>query len=150
MLLRWVFAFLHLTALGIGLGAVWARARALRGVAHGRSLGPVFTADNWWILALTLWLVTGLVRAVAGLERPAAYYAHNDVFWAKMAVFAAVFVLELWPMTTILQWGLWRGRGRPFQPRGARRLAVISEIQAALLVVTVALATAVARGWGTG
>jgi hypothetical protein len=29
MLIRWIIAALHLLALGMGLGAVWARARAL-------------------------------------------------------------------------------------------------------------------------
>lgn len=148
MLLPWVFAVLHLLALGIGLGAVWARARALSRLDDGGELDPVFTADAWWILALALWLVTGLVRAVAGLEKPGAYYVDNRLFWTKMAVFAAVFVIELRPMTTILQWGLWLGKGRPIDTRAAGRLAAISYVQAALVVVAAALAAAMARGFG--
>ena len=163
MSLRWLFALLHLLALGIGLGAVWTRARLLArldrgdGAAPGEGggrpdsgdrLDPVFTADAWWLLALTVWLATGLVRAIAGLEKPGAFYVHSPVFWTKMAVFTVIFVLELWPMTAILQWGLWRRRGRPFEAAGAQRLAAISYAQAALVVVAAGLAVGLARGMG--
>lgn len=148
MLLRWLLAVLHLTALGIGLGAVWSRARALRRLERGGDLDPVFVADSWWLAALAIWLGTGLVRALAGLERPAGDYAHNDLFWIKMAIFSVIFVIELWPMTAILQWGRWRARGRPFRPAHSRRLARISELQAVLVLVAMALAAGMARGWG--
>ena len=44
----WIFAALHLFALGIGLGAVWARARALSGPLDPNGLKRVFAADGWW------------------------------------------------------------------------------------------------------
>ena len=146
MLLPTLLAFLHFMALGIGLGAVWARARALQRLPRGGSLEPVFTADTWWIAALTLWLVTGLVRAVAGLEQPGAYYLQSGVFWTKMAVFTAIFVIELWPMTAILQWGFRASKGRDVDTSAAGILARISRVQAGLVVVAVGLAVVVARG----
>ncbi len=35
------------------------------------------------------------VRWIGGLEKGAAYYLQNYVFWTKMALFATIFVLEL-------------------------------------------------------
>lgn len=148
-MIQWLFATLHLLALGIGLGAVCARGAALRAHGRGGSLGPVFAADNWWVIALTLWLVTGLVRALAGLEKPGGYYLHNDLFWIKMVLAAAVYTLEVWPMATLIQWGIWLGRGRPLDTRAAPRLALISWVQAVLIVVILVLAVGMARGIGT-
>lgn len=147
-MIRWLLASTHLLALGIGLGAVWVRAGSLREHVRGGPLRPVFTADSWWAVALTLWLVTGLVRALLGLEKPGGYYLHNHLFQAKMAVAIVVYVLEMWPMAVLLQWGIWLGKGRPLDTRVAGRLATISYVQAALLLVILALATAMARGYG--
>ncbi len=147
-MIRWLFATFHLLALGIGLGAIWMRASALRSHARGGSLRPVFTADNWWIVALSLWLVTGLVRAIAGLEKPGGYYLYNDLFWLKMGLAALLYTLELWPMAILIQWGIWLGRGRRFDTGAARRLAVISYAQVVIVVAIVLVAVAMARGFG--
>jgi hypothetical protein len=45
MLLRWIVATLHLLALPLGLWAVWARSRWLRGVLDAAGLKRVFLAD---------------------------------------------------------------------------------------------------------
>ena len=148
MTIRWLFAVFHLLGLGIGLGAVWMRARALSELGREGSLRTVFTADTWWIVALTLWLVTGLVRVLAGLEKPGGYYLHNGFFWAKMGVALVIYVIELWPMTAILHWGLLAGRGQRVELGPAPILAAVSYAQAALLVVATALAVAMARGVG--
>ena len=50
-MLRWLLAALHLTALGIGLGAVWVRAGPLRGPLDPAGLRRIFAADSWWALA---------------------------------------------------------------------------------------------------
>src|SRR5689334_5097794 len=62
---------LHVLALGIGLGGVFARGRALRALAGGDTSGVdrVLFADNFWGVAALLWLATGLTRAFGGLER---------------------------------------------------------------------------------
>lgn len=74
MWLRWMVAALHLLALGVGLGAVWARGRALHGVLDAQGLQRVFYADNLWGIAAALWITTGLARAFAGLEKGSDYY----------------------------------------------------------------------------
>ena len=93
MLLRWLFAALHLLGLGIGLGAVWARARALRGPLDAAGLRRVFYADGWWGVAAAVWIGTGLVRVIGGLEKGMDYYLQNHVFWGKMGLLLAILVL---------------------------------------------------------
>ena len=79
MILHWVLAALHLLALGIGLGAVWARGQNLRSALTPEDLRRVFRADNLWGLAAVLWISTGLWRLLAGVEKTTGYYLHNHV-----------------------------------------------------------------------
>src|SRR5213595_584919 len=84
MTIRWLLAAVHLLALGVGLGAVWARGRALQAPLDVPALRRVFSAATWWGIAAVLWIGTGLVRAFGGYEKGAFYYLHNHLFWAKM------------------------------------------------------------------
>jgi putative membrane protein len=149
MMLRWVLATLHLLALGIGLGAVWARARALRSPLEIReNLQRVFLADNLWGAAAVLWISTGLWRLLAGLEKGTGYYLQNHVFWTKMALLGLVLVLEVVPMLTLLRWRKTASGEAPGNFQAAGRLATISRIQVWLIVLMVFAATAMARGLG--
>ena len=152
-MLRIALAVLHLLALGIGLGAVYGRARALNALAPTPdALRRAFAADAWWGLAALLWVSTGLWRALAGTEKAPGYYWSNHVFYAKMGLFALVFLLELWPMTTLVGWRRAAARGAlpPAEElaRTGRRLARVSDVQTLLLVATVLAAVLMARGYG--
>ena len=146
MLIRWLLAALHLLALGIGLGAVWARGSALRGRLDADGYRRLFHADSLWGVAALLWISTGLVRAFGGLEKGSAYYLHNAAFLAKMTLLVLVLALEVWPMTTLIRWRVALGRGREVDPGPAATLALISRVQAGLIVAMVFAATAMARG----
>lgn len=148
--IRWLFAAIHLLALGIGLGAVWARGRALRGPLDTAGLRRVFHADGWWGLAAVLWIGTGLVRAFGGLEKGSAYYLHNHVFWIKMVLLLLVLVLEAGPMVTLARWRGLVARGSLVDTRLSGRFGRISYVQAGLVVLMVLAATAMARGYGAG
>lgn len=147
MTVRWLFAAAHLVALGIGLGAVWARGRAFRGELDAAGLRRVFAADTWWAVAAALWIVTGLVRAFGGLEKGATYYLQNHVFWAKMALFVAIFALEIRPMLTLIRWRRAVARGERPDTGVAHAFAGISVVQAGLVILMVLAATAMARGF---
>jgi putative membrane protein len=147
-MIRWIVAALHLLALGVGLGAVWARGRALRGVLDAQGLQRVFYADNLWGIAAVVWIATGLARAFAGLEKGSAYYLHNHVFWLKMTLLGLVLVLEVWPMVSLIGWRSRRARGEDIDTRRAGVFANISVVQASLVVAMVFAATAMARGLG--
>lgn len=148
MLIRWLFAALHLLGLGVGLGAVWARARALRGPLDPAGLRRAFYADGWWGAAAAIWIGTGLVRVIGGLEKGMDYYLQNHVFWGKMALLLAILVLEVSPMLTLARWRVQLRRGETPDTRTAGRLANISHAQVVLVLLMVLAATAMARGIG--
>lgn len=148
MLVRWLFAWLHLLGLGIGLGAVWARARALRGPLDTAGLRRVFYADGWWGVAAAIWIGTGLVRVIGGLEKGMDYYLQNHVFWGKMTLLLAILVLEIPPMLTFIRWRVQVARGESPDIAVAGRYARISYLQAALVLLMVLAASAMARGVG--
>ncbi len=148
MLFRWLFAALHLFGLGVGLGAVWARASAFRGPLDAAGLRRVFYADNWWGVSAVLLIGTGLVRAIGGLEKGLDYYLRNHVFWGKMTLLLAILVLELSPMVTLVRWRGQVRRGETPDTRLAGRFAGISHAQAVLVVLMVLAATAMAHGIG--
>jgi putative membrane protein len=148
MLVRWLFAALHLLGLGIGLGAVWARARALRGPLDPVGLRRVFYADSWWGVAAAIWIGTGLVRVIGGLEKGVEYYLQSHVFWGKMALLLLILVLEMAPMVALIRWRVLVARGEMPDTRPAGRFATISYVQTALVLLMVLAATAMARGIG--
>lgn len=148
MLIRWLFAAAHLLALGIGLGAVWARSGALRSTLDQAGIRRVLRADLWWGIAALLWLLTGVMRAFGGLEKGTDYYVANHLFWTKMGVFVTVVVLEIRLATTFGAWRRQLARGELPDTSRATGFASTSRVQAVLIVVMVLLATAMARGYG--
>ncbi|MGH7581272.1 MAG: DUF2214 family protein [Gemmatimonadales bacterium] len=148
MLIRWLFAALHLMGLGIALGSVWARARALGGPLDPAGLRRVFYADSWWGVSAVVLVGTGLVRVIVGLEKGMDYYLQNHVFWGKMALLLGVIVLESSPMVALVRWRVQLSRGEAPDTRRAGRFARISYAQALLLLLMVLAATAMARGIG--
>ncbi len=148
MTLSWIIAALHLLALGIGLGAAFARGRAFLGQLDTAGIRRVIAADNGWALAGALWLATGLVRLFAGTDKVTAYYFDNWLFLTKMAFFVAIVLHEIRPILTLIRWRRDLRAGVAPDTASARRLARISFIQAAMVVVMIALATGMARGHG--
>ena len=146
--MRWLFAWLHLLGLGIGLGAVWARARAFGGPLDTAGLRRVVQADAWWGVAALIWIATGLVRVFGGLEKGTDYYLGNHVFWAKMSLLLIVLLLEVGPAVTLARWRAHLARGTQPDTALAARFARISYVQAGLVLLMVLAATAMARGIG--
>jgi putative membrane protein len=141
---------LHVLALGIGLGSIFMRARFLRALRQGpdpRALEHLFIADNLWGAAAVLWIVTGLARAFGHVEKAPEFYLRNGFFWLKMALFAAVFALEIRPMTTFIGWRIARRKGEPL-PHLDRipGFCRIGDVETVLVVVIPFVAAAMARG----
>jgi putative membrane protein len=152
-MLRITLAVLHLLALGIGMGAIYARGRSAQRLGESpQMLRATFAADNWWGMAALLWIATGLWRAFAGTEKLPSYYWANHVFYAKMGMFALIFLLELRPMITLMRW---RRAGQSglidsgqLATKG-RTIARISDLQLLLLIGMVTAAVMMARGYGS-
>lgn len=147
-LIRWTVAALHLLGLGLGLGAIWSRRRALQNPSDPVNLKRALYADTLWGIAALVWISTGLARAFAGLEKGSAYYLANEAFWLKMGLLALVLILEIWPMVTLIRWRIQLSRGETIDTRNAGRFARISALQAVLVVAMVFAATAMSRGLG--
>jgi putative membrane protein len=143
-----ILSSLHLLALAIGLPAVVLRGRALRGALDDAGLRRLFAADTAWGLAAALWLVTGLLRAFAGVEKGTAFYLGSWLFWTKMTLFLLVVALEISPMITFIRWRGARGRGQMPDTSGARTLYVITHVQMIIVVLMVFVASFMARGFG--
>jgi len=145
-----VVSALHVLALALGLPSAYLRGCALKGRLDAEGLDHLFAADNVWGTAAALWLVTGLLRAFGGLEKGSHFYLTSELFWTKMALFALVVLLEIWPMTTFIGWRLARGRGQAPDTSKARSLYVVNHVEMALVVVIVFVAAFMARGYGRG
>lgn len=152
-MLRITLAGLHLLALAIGLGAILFRAASLRDPISSISLQRALRADTDWAIAAGLWIGTGLWRYFGDVEKGTSYYDQNHAFLAKMALLAVILGLEVWPMVTLIRWRGALRRGAAAEtvalPATARKIAMISTIQALLVVVMVFLAATMARGYGT-
>jgi putative membrane protein len=151
-MLRVALAALHLIALGLGLGAVLTRGNALREPVSSGSLHRALRADTVWGIAAALWLVTGLWRLFGATEKPIDFYLHDHYFHVKMLLFAVVIALEVWPMMMLIKWRRALQRSALTKdivvPTIGRRIAMISHIEALLVILMVIAATAMARGYG--
>ncbi|HKV52065.1 MAG TPA: DUF2214 family protein [Gemmatimonadaceae bacterium] len=149
--MRISLAVVHLLALGIGLGAIWSRARSFGAPPDTvAALRRGFTADSWWGIAAILWIASGLWRLLGATEKPALYYAHNRYFIAKMAGLVLILLLELWPMVTLIRWRVSTARGTisfPTIARPSHRISLISYTQTAIVILMVILAVSMARGY---
>jgi putative membrane protein len=150
-MLRISLAGLHLLALGIGLGAVWVRARALRARPEPDALRRALSADALWGIAALVWIATGLWRLFGETEKSTTYYMHNHLFFAKMTLLVIVLILEVWPMVMLNRWriGIARGEGpaTTIAPT-ASRIGMISYVEAGIVVLMMFIAVAMARGLG--
>jgi len=143
-----VVAALHYLALALGLSAVFLRGRALKGPLDRERLRRLFAADAVWGVAALLWLATGLLRAFAGLEKGSGFYLASRLFWLKLALFALVVALEIWPMLTLMRWRRAVGAGRAPDTSAAPALFHINHVELALVVIIVFVASFMARGFG--
>lgn len=134
---------MHVLALGVGLGAIFARQRGLK---HPVDVDAVLRADNWWGVAAILWIASGLARAFGGLEKGTAFYLASNLFWVKMSIYGLASVLELWPMYTFIRWRVHQQKGQPLDLSRAPLLRRISQVEVALVCVIPFVAAAMARG----
>jgi len=150
-MLAWLIATLHLLALGVGLGAVVARSRALgaRAGTDGPRLPSALLADTLWGIAALVWIVTGLWRLFGDMDKVTAYYFASPAFHTKMGLLGLVLLLELWPMATLVRWRIRLARGQEIDLAPARAIARIGMVQALLVVAMVFAATGMARGIGS-
>ena len=153
--LRSALSALHVLALSFGFSGLFLRGMRLRELAKDRgnaaARASLLRADNVWGLAALLWIVTGLVRAFAGLEKQPDFYLRNGFFWVKMGLFGLVFALEIRPMVAFIRWRIAKGRGADAAAAAvaAAPLAVfvrLNDAETVLVLVIPFVAALMARG----
>ena len=144
-----IVSALHVLALALGLPSVYLRGRALEGPLDREGFRRLLAADTLWGLAAALWIATGLLRALGGLEKGSRFYLQSPLFWTKMALFVTVVILEIWPMLTFIRWRMALRRGEIPDTSRARTLYLINHVEMGLVVLIVFVASFLARGFGT-
>ena len=141
MVLAALFSALHVLTLGVGLGAVFVRGLRLRALRRApedvAALRGVLAADGLWGVAAASWIITGLVRAFAGIEKASTFYTHNGFFLVKMALFLTIFALEIRPIVTFTSWRRARAAGRTPWTSGDAPLGALIRINDLEVVLTV-------------
>ena len=143
-----ILSALHVLALALGLPSVYLRGRALKGPLDRDGLRRLLAADTVWGIAAGLWIATGLLRAFGGLEKGSQFYLQSPLFWTKMALFATVIILEIWPMVTFIRWRGALRRGETPDTSRARALYLVNHVEMGLVVLIVFVASFMARGFG--
>ena len=142
-----ILSALHLLALGIGLGSVWMRGRALGASTLDRAtIRRVLAADNLWGVAAVLWVATGLTRVFGELDKSIDFYVYNGFFRVKMALFLALVALEIWPMATFVRWRIAVRRGASPDTSRVVALRRVNALEVLLVVAIIFVASMMARG----
>src|SRR5262249_29346939 len=145
MIISALLSAIHVLTLALGLGAVFARGRALARPLDDAGWRRLLAADNAWGAAAALWIASGLARVFLG-GKETSFYWRNGFFWIKMALFGLVVVLELAPMTTFIRVRAARRRGAALPPFSVEAYRRINSAEIALVAAIVFVAAFMARG----
>jgi putative membrane protein len=145
MILGALLSAIHVLTLALGLGAVFARGRALAGRLDEAGWKHLLAADNAWGVAAALWIASGLGRLFWG-GKELTFYTHNGLFWTKLALFGVIFALEMKPMMTFIRVRSVRQRGSALPSIPLETLKRINAAEFRLVIVIVVVAAFMARG----
>ncbi len=143
-----LFAFLHFLAAFV-MFATLALEISLTRRPDEAAMRRVAVIDAVYGIAALLVLVAGLLR-VFHFEKGAAYYGHSLPFMIKMALFAAIGILSIYPTTVFVGWrrALARGSAPVVDAARLARLRRVIHIEATLFVLMVLCASMMAHGVG--
>ena len=103
MLLDALLSYAHFVFAFILFGALAGEAFVLRLAQNAASLRLLVRMDMFYGLSALGVIAAGLARVFYGV-RGAAFYGGEPFFWAKLAVFAAVGIISIWPTMRFLSW----------------------------------------------
>ena len=138
----------HLTILSLA-GLLAAELVLIKPGVSGAGLKTLGLADAGYGATAGLILVIGFSRVFFG-AKGSAFYLENPVFWAKIAAFAVVGVLSIWPTIAILKWRKQAKADPAFAPPADEVVKVGRVLILELLVFALipVFAAAMARGYG--
>jgi putative membrane protein len=150
VLLRAALSAVHVLAVALALGSIFARGLRLRELrrdpSDSRARERLLRADNVWGISALLFLATGLARAFGRLEKTPDFYLRNGFFWVKMSLFAVVLLLEILPMVTFLRWRFAAARSAAGAAANLSTLIALNDAETALVCVIPFVAALMARG----
>ena len=135
----------HILTLGLGLGSLFARGRALSRPLDDAGWKRLLAADDVWGVSALLWITSGLARVFYG-GKETSFYWRNGFFWIKMALFLTIFLLELRPMMTFIRARIARKRGQPAPQFSLAAFQRINAAELTIVVLIVFTAAFMARG----
>lgn len=143
------FAYLHFAAI---FALIWFLAKQwtlLKAGPEQLDLRRLALADRGFGLCAGAVLLAGVLRLVFG-AKPWVFYAHNPVFHTKMALFAIVGLISIWPTRAFVRWRNAAAATATFRVDAAewRRIKRIVLIEMHLIALIPLLAVLMARGIG--
>ncbi|HSD38836.1 MAG TPA: DUF2214 family protein [Rhodocyclaceae bacterium] len=149
MFINAFFAFLHfLAAFGVvaTVTTEWLTLNRTPSHAEAQRLQRI---DMWYGIFAMLLLVVGFLR-VFHFEKGSAFYFSNHFFWIKLALFAVVGLLSIYPTVLFLGWRKETRQGKApmlTEPQFLR-LRLLLRLEVGLLVVVIFCASMTAKGIG--
>ncbi len=142
-------SFLHFTLVLILAGALSAEAFVLRLPVNGQVARLLLRIDLSYGISAAGLILAGAARVAWG-ARGWEYYAAQPFFWAKLATFALIGLLSVWPTLAYFRWNKSALTDQSFvagedEIKKVRRL-VTAEVH--LLALVILLAALMARGIG--
>lgn len=145
-----LFAFLHHLAAFALVAALTGELVLMRSALTVESARRILRFDAAYGISAGTLLAIGLIR-VFYFEKGAGYYFHSAPFLAKLALFAAIGLLSIYPTLEFLSWrnALRQGELPALAPGKLRAIRSILHWELALLLPLLLCAALMARGIGT-
>jgi putative membrane protein len=95
--------FAHFLCIFLLASLLAGEAFLLKKSLSGQRVAQLQGVDRYYGIAAGFVIITGLLLVFFGAKGP-AYYAHNAIFWMKMALFASVALISIVPTVAFLRW----------------------------------------------
>ena len=144
-----LLAFAHHLAAFALFAALALELVLIRGVATLASARLLLRADRVYGIAAGAILAIGFAR-VKWFEKTPDYYLHSATFLAKIALFALIGLISIYPTRTLLGWrkALAENRVPTVDAATRRRLALVIHVELVLLAALILCAALMAKGVG--
>lgn len=139
--------FAHFVCIFALAALLVAEALLLKKALRSDDVAQLQTLDRCYGIVAGLVVVTGLLLVFFG-TKGASYYAHNPIFWIKMALFASVALISIVPTVAFLRWNRRRGADGSVALDDAeyRRLRALLGVEIGLFVFIPLCAALMANG----
>ena len=142
------FAIAHHLLIFILFGILVSELVIVRQSMTGSDIARIASIDLWYGIVALLIVFVGFSRAIFA-AKGWAYYSVNSFFWAKIATFALIAVLSIWPTVKYLRWHkTFQTAGHAPEAGSITAVRRILWLEIALFALLPTFAAAMARGYG--